>query len=154
MKACLMKDWLFLYITWSWVTQCRQSHLAIVWATVHSTVSGIIYNNCDALWDSLQPHYMPKPSSSAAWKHVSEGFEHAWNFLHCVGAIDGKHIVMQAPAHSGSTFYNYKGTHSIVFLAVCEVHYCFTLVDIGYAGQHRPWREVCCYYQTRKQCMA
>ena len=85
----------------------------------HSTVSGIIDNNCDALWDSLQPHYMPKPSSSAAWKNVSEGFEHAWNFLHCVGVIDGKHIVMQAPAHSGSTFYNYKGTHSIVLCVKC-----------------------------------
>ena len=53
-----------------------------------------------------------------------------------MGAIDGKHIVMQAPAQSGSTFYNYKWTHSIVLLAVCDAHYCFTLGDIGDTGQH------------------
>ena len=102
----------------------------------HSTVSGIIDSTCDALWNVLLLQYMQRPTTSLEWKRVSEGFEHLWNFPHCVGSIDGKHIVMQAPARSGSTFYNYKGTHSIVLMAVCDAHYCFTLVDVGDAGRH------------------
>ena len=43
---------------------------------------------------------------------------------------------MQAPACSGSTFYEYKGTHSIVLMSMCDTHYCFTLVDIGNTGRH------------------
>ena len=102
----------------------------------HSTVSGIIDSTCEAIWNVLLPEYMQKPSTPAEWRRISDGFEHVWNFPHCVGAIDGKHVVMQAPARSGSTFFNYKGTHSVVLMAVCDVHYCFTLVDVGDAGKH------------------
>ena len=88
----------------------------------HSTVSGIIDNTCDALWSVLLHDYM-RPTSADEWRRLSEGFENTWNFPHCVGAIDGKHVVMQAPSHSGSTFFNYKGTHSVVLLAVCDAQY-------------------------------
>lgn len=61
-------------------------------------------------------------------------YEHLWNLPHCVGAIDSKHVVIQAPASSGSSFY--ISTFSIVLLAVCDARYCFTLLDIGNYGRH------------------
>lgn len=92
----------------------------------HSTVSGIIDDTCEALWTSLQPKYMSRPSSLSEWKHVSGGFNEIWKFPPCVEAVGGRHLVMQVPASSRSTVYNYKGTHSIVLMAVCDTHYCFT----------------------------
>lgn len=97
----------------------------------HSTVCGIIDSTCDALWEALSPEYLRRPASKLEWKQVSEGFDKTWNLPHCVGSIDEKHITIQAPANSGSSFYNYKGQFSIVLLAVCDSIYCFTLVDIG-----------------------
>lgn len=101
-----------------------------------STVCGIVRETCDAIWSALQPQYVKAPSCEAEWVGVSKQFEQIWNFPNCLGAIDGKHIVMQAPRNSGSSFFNYKGTHSVVLLAVCDAHYRFILVDLGDAGRH------------------
>lgn len=42
---------------------------------------------------------------------------------------------MQAPARSGSYYFNYKKTHSIVLMAVVNSNYEFILVDIGDSGR-------------------
>ena len=42
---------------------------------------------------------------------------------------------MQAPARSGSSFFNYKRTPRIFSMAICNARYQFTIVDIGDSGR-------------------
>jgi len=49
-----------------------------------------------------------------------------WNFP--LGAIDGKCYILQNPINSGSDYYNYKSTFSIVLMGIADADYCFIYV--------------------------
>ena len=59
-----------------------------------STVCSIINETCDAIWDALSKEVFINPNADD-WKKVARGFEEKWNFDHCVGAIDGRHMVIK-----------------------------------------------------------
>ena len=115
----------------------------------------------------LKKDFVKAPTSAEEWEGICREFYQRWNFPHCLGifkanwspgshdntclfllstgAIDGKHIVVQAPINSGLLYYNYKGTHSVVLLAVCDAQYTnilflpsskrFILIDLGQVGR-------------------
>lgn len=49
--------------------------------------------------------------------------------------MDGRHIEFKVPLRDGSLYHNYKGTNSIVLLAVVNAYYQFLYVNVGVNGR-------------------
>jgi hypothetical protein len=75
------------------------------------------------------------PSTEEGWLQIAQEFDEKWNFPHCLGALDGKHVILQAPVNSGSEYFNYKRQFSIVLFAVVNANYNFVYVDVGCQGR-------------------
>ncbi|XP_066461945.1 uncharacterized protein [Eleutherodactylus coqui] len=98
-----------------------------------STITEIVRCTCSAIWQKLQPIVMPSPTEDT-WQRVAAGFQDVAKFPNCIGAIDGKHVRVLQPAHSGSKFFNYKKFFSIVLMAVADAHSKFVCIDVGAYG--------------------
>jgi hypothetical protein len=70
---------------------------------------------------------MPEPSEEQ-WKAIAEDFWNIWNFPNCRGAVDGKHVNSEAPANSGSVYFNCKKTFSVMLLALVDDNYNFMTI--------------------------
>ena len=101
----------------------------------HTTASVITHETCKAIVQTLMQEAMPLPIEEQ-WKAISAEFFQRTGFPNCIGAIDGKHIQIQAPANSGSLYFNYKKTFSTVLLALVDAQYNFIAVDVGSYGKN------------------
>lgn len=101
----------------------------------HSTVHKIVRETCKIITESLMEELLPTPTAEM-WKKIANDFNDRWNFPNCFGALDGKHVAVQAPPNSGSLFFNYKKTFSVVLLALVDTHCNFIAVDVGAYGKN------------------
>lgn len=93
------------------------------------------------------------PQTPQQWMEVAKGYERRWNFPNCFGALDGKHIRIQAPGKSGSLYYNYKGYFSMVLLALVDADYNFLYVHCGAEGRSSDgglWRDCDLHQRLRE----
>ena len=102
----------------------------------------IVLEVCDAIYKIMGKDYLRSPSSRMEWMEIEteRHFATTWNFPHCVGAVDGKHITIQS-CGMGSQYYNYKGTHSIILMIVAGGNYEVVGADVGVNGSVR-WRRI------------
>lgn len=98
-------------------------------------IGKIVLETCDAIFEVLKEKYLKFPTCELDSMNIASDFKKYWQVENCLGAIDGKHIAIKQPAKSGSYFYNYKGFHSIVLMAVVNANYEFIYVHCGSNGR-------------------
>ena len=64
--------------------------------------------------------YMSPPETEEQWKNIAQEFGYLWHFPHVVGAIDGKHMVIEAPAKPVCIII-IKGRLVFIILVICDL---------------------------------
>ena len=100
------------------------------------TISSIILDVTKAIVKELSSDYLSTPTTTAKWLEISQKFLLRWNFPNGIGAIDGKHIVIEQPSNSGSHYRNYKGTDSVILMGMIGPEYEFLYADVGINGRN------------------
>lgn len=97
-------------------------------------MSSIIPSVCRAIYQVLKPDYLRLPSTQTEWQRVAADYYAQWHFPMCIGALDGKRVLISKPPHSGSEYYDYKGHLSVIMLALVDVNYKFMYITVGARG--------------------
>ena len=69
------------------------------------------------------------------WEDICDDFLNRSQIPNTIEAIDGKHIKINIVRASASLFYNYKGTHSLILMALVDTNQRFIYIDIGVNGR-------------------
>lgn len=115
-------------------TGCSFRSLHYEYLIGRATIADIVADTCAALWNVLRDECMKQPTTED-WLRISKTFAARADYPHCCGAVDGKHVRIISPSHSGSDFFNHKRFFSIVLMAVADANYCFTCIDVGAYGK-------------------
>jgi len=60
-----------------------------------TTVANIVDVTCQVIWEQLCPLVLWANIDEHEWNSIAEDFNNLWDFPHCIGAIDGKHVTIQ-----------------------------------------------------------
>ena len=100
----------------------------------HNSMCLVVKEVCDAIAEEYESEVIVCPTTQEEWREVAKGFQKKWQFPHCLGAIDGKHVAIKKPDNAGSMYYNHKGWHSIILMACVDSDYKFIWYEVGSNG--------------------
>ena len=89
----------------------------------HNTICSIVRDVCEAIVSAYAGDVIQTPTEPEEWKAIADQFAAKWQFPHAIGALDGKHVAIRCPKNGGTLYYNYKGYHSAVLMALVDADY-------------------------------
>ncbi|KAG0433032.1 hypothetical protein HPB47_020284 [Ixodes persulcatus] len=92
----------------------------------HSAVNGFLADICDAIYRMIGPKVLVSPRTKDKWLAVMNNFQARWQLPQCIGALDGKHVVITKPPNSGSNYF--------VLFALVDADSRFLYIDVGAPG--------------------
>ena len=114
-------------------TTAEYRTIANLFGVSRSFVCKCVIDVCKALVNRLQSKFVFFPKRNEL-ENIVNTYQWKWGFPACLGAIDGTHIPIIAPAQNHSDYINRKGYHSIVMQAVVDCNYLFRDIVVGWPG--------------------
>ncbi|KAG0720457.1 Protein ALP1-like [Chionoecetes opilio] len=101
----------------------------------HYLISSIIPSVCRAIYQVLKQQFLRFPTNQSEWQEAANDYFTQWNFPMCIGALDGKRVLISKPPRSGSEYYDYKGHFTLIMMALVDADCNFMYVDVGASGR-------------------
>ena len=96
----------------------------------------IVHNFVRSVNSLLKDEYIRFSTNEDTLIEVAAEFEDQHNMPLCIGVIDGCHISVCPPKKDAVDYFNYKGSYSILLLAVVDAKYRFIYTNVGAPGRN------------------
>ena len=126
-------------------TTAEYCTIANLFGVSRSFVCKCVIDVCKALVNQLQSKFVFFPKQNEP-ENIVNTYERKWGFPACLGAIDGTHIPIIAPAQNHSDYINRKGYHSMVMQAVVDCNYLQGVSMM--TGSYQIWKYSNCKNKT------
>ncbi len=86
----------------------------------YNTICVQIAEVSSAMVDAYHKEVIVTPTTPDHWMVIANTNSHRWQYHHCLGAIDGKHVAIRKPMNAGSYYFYYKNVHSLDLVALLD----------------------------------